>query len=72
MFLSVALKVCEACGSLRYRPRTNTSPYCAHCVEMFKDFPTVESRKLRGRPGRKRNLPTNLPVVYANAEEDHA
>ena len=66
MFLAVALKVCETCGSLWYRPETTTSNYCARCVDILKDFPTPESRKMRGRPGRKKSI--NLSVVYASAE----
>ena len=67
METSVTLKVCEGCGCLWYRHQANASPYCAPCAVMFKDFPTVESRKRRGRPPKP--TPVYLPVVYANAEE---
>ncbi len=50
----VKLKTCEACGALHYRPGTEITPYCRRCEEFLKDFPTVESRKRRGRPVTKR------------------
>jgi hypothetical protein len=53
MYLRVDLKTCEACGSLFCRPETQQSCYCAHCTELLKNFPTPETRKLRGRPSRK-------------------
>jgi hypothetical protein len=49
----VKLKTCEACGTLHYRPESEANPYCRSCTELLKDFPTVESRKRRGRPATK-------------------
>jgi uncharacterized Zn finger protein (UPF0148 family) len=53
MELRVQLKVCEGCGCLWYRAQTQGSVYCISCEEKLKEFPTPESRKLRGRPKRK-------------------
>jgi hypothetical protein len=53
MELRVHLKVCEGCGCLWYRAQTQISVYCRHCEIKLKDFPSPESRKRRGRPGRK-------------------
>lgn len=49
----VELKTCEACGTIFTRPNAEQNPYCAHCTAVLKDFPSVESRKRRGRPARK-------------------
>jgi len=61
MELRVQLKICEACGCLWLRAQVDTRVYCATCDKKFKDFPTVESRKRRGRP-RKIVLPTVFAV----------
>lgn len=53
MELRVQLKVCEGCGCLWYRAQNQGSVYCGTCETKLKDFPTPESRKRRGRPGRK-------------------
>jgi hypothetical protein len=53
MELRVQLKICEGCGCLWYRAQTHGSVYCHRCEKTLKDFPTPESRKRRGRPGRK-------------------
>jgi hypothetical protein len=53
MELRVQLKVCEGCGCLWYRPQTEGSVYCRDCKTKLRDFPPPESRKLRGRKGRK-------------------
>jgi hypothetical protein len=53
MELRVQLKICEGCGCLWYRAQTQGSVYCHRCEAKLKDFPTPESRKRRGRPGRK-------------------
>jgi hypothetical protein len=66
MELRVQLKICEACGCLWYRTQIDTRVYCTGCHERFKDFPTPQSRKRRGRP-RKANLPTVF-AVQATAE----
>jgi len=60
MELRVHLKVCEACGCLWFRVQAETSVYCPACYERFKDFPTPESRRRRGRPKK-----TTLPAVFA-------
>lgn len=62
MELRVQLKICEGCGCLWYRAQNHGSVYCLKCETKLSDFPTPESRKLRGRPTRK-------PVkgVYATA-----
>jgi hypothetical protein len=62
MELRVQLKVCEGCGCLWYRAQTQGSVYCKECEVKLKDFPPAESRKRRGRPGRK-----PLPKVWAVA-----
>ena len=66
MELRVHLKICEGCGCLWYRAQVETRVYCAACNERFKEFPTPESRKRRGRP-RKMILPTVF-AVQASAE----
>jgi len=53
MELRVLLKVCEGCGCLWYRAQTTGSVYCKRCEVKLKDFPSAESRKRRGRPGRR-------------------
>jgi uncharacterized paraquat-inducible protein A len=63
MDVRVQLKICEGCGCLWYRPQTIESAYCKPCETKLKDFPTPESRKRRGRPGRK-----TLATVWAVAE----
>ena len=61
MEFRVELKICEACGCLWYRAEIETRVYCAPCMARFKEFPTPESRKRRGRP-RKITLPTVFAV----------
>jgi uncharacterized Zn finger protein (UPF0148 family) len=53
MELRVHLKICEGCGCLWYRAQTQGSVYCHRCETKLKEFPTPETRKRRGRPGRK-------------------
>jgi uncharacterized Zn finger protein (UPF0148 family) len=53
MELRVQLKICEGCGCLWYRAQTQGSVYCHTCEKKLNDFPTPETRKRRGRPGRK-------------------
>jgi hypothetical protein len=53
MELRVQLKVCEGCGCLWFRAQTHGSVYCQECETKLQDFPPPESRKRRGRPGRK-------------------
>jgi len=53
MELRVHLKICEGCGCLWYRPQTTVSIYCKGCETRLRDFPPPESRRRRGRPGRK-------------------
>jgi len=53
MELRVHLKVCEGCGCLWYRAQTQGSVYCKECETKLRDFPSAESRKRPGRPGRK-------------------
>lgn len=60
MELRVHLKICEACGCLWYRSQVETSVYCTLCNQRFKEFPTPQSRKRRGRPKK-----TTLPTVFA-------
>jgi len=60
MELRVHLKVCEGCGCLWYRIQDEIRVYCTACNERFKDFPTPQSRKRRGRPKK-----TTLPTVFA-------
>ncbi|MGA7342426.1 MAG: hypothetical protein WBE72_18925 [Terracidiphilus sp.] len=62
MELRVQLKICEGCGSLFYRAQFEGKIYCRGCETKLKDFPTPESRKRRGRPGRK-----TLPKLWAVA-----
>jgi uncharacterized Zn finger protein (UPF0148 family) len=62
MDLRVHLKVCEACGCLWYRAQVDPRVYCTQCDERFKEHPTVESRRRRGRPRK-----TILPTVFAVA-----
>jgi len=62
MEMRVHLKVCEACGCLWFRAQAETTVYCSGCYERFKEFPTPESRKRRGRPKK-----TTLPAVFAVA-----
>jgi hypothetical protein len=40
-------------GCLWYRAQNQESVYCAGCETKLRDFPSPESRKRRGRPGRK-------------------
>jgi hypothetical protein len=60
MDLRVHLKICEGCGCLWYRAHAETRVYCTACHERFREFPTPESRKRRGRPRK-----TVLPTVFA-------
>jgi len=60
MDLRVHLKICEGCGCLWYRSQVEIRVYCTACYERFKEFPTPESRKRRGRPKK-----TFLPAVFA-------
>jgi hypothetical protein len=60
MDLRVHLKVCEGCGCLWYRLQDEIRVYCTTCHERFKEFPTPQSRKRRGRPKK-----TTLPTVFA-------
>jgi hypothetical protein len=60
MDLRIHLKICEACGCLWYRAHVETGVYCAACNLRFKEFPTPQSRKRRGRPKR-----ATLPTVFA-------
>jgi hypothetical protein len=53
MELRVQLKICEGCGCLWYRVQTQDSVYCKNCATKLREFPSPESRKLRGRPCRK-------------------
>ena len=63
MEVRVQLKVCEGCGCLWYRTQDHGSVYCRECEIKLRDFPSPESRKLRGRPGSRR-----LARVWAVAE----
>ena len=63
MEVRVQLKICEGCGCLWYRAQTQGSVYCKECETKLRDFPSPESRKRRGRPGRKQ-----LARVWAVAE----
>jgi len=60
MEMRVHLKVCEACGCLWFRVQAETTVYCSACYERFKEFPTSEGRRRRGRPKK-----TTLPAVFA-------
>jgi hypothetical protein len=53
MDLCVQLKICEGCGCLWYRAQALGSVYCQECELKLKDFPSPETRRLRGRPSRK-------------------
>jgi uncharacterized Zn finger protein (UPF0148 family) len=64
MELRVQLKVCEGCGCLWLRAQNQGSVYCNRCETKLRDFPEPESRKRRGRPGRKL-----LHRAWAMAEE---
>ncbi len=61
----VELKICEACGSLFYRDKKHHNTYCAGCEALLKNFPTPETRKLKGRPGRKGKM-----LAWIHAVED--
>jgi hypothetical protein len=65
MELRVHLKICEGCGCLWYRAQTLVSVYCKECETKLNDFPTPESRKRRGRPGRKQQLTSVWAVAQA-------
>jgi hypothetical protein len=52
MELCVQLKICEGCGCLWYRTQTIAGVYCQRCEIKLKDFPSPDSRKRRGRPGK--------------------
>lgn len=56
MELRVQLKICEGCGCLWYRAQSEGSVYCRGCEQKLREFPTPESRKRRGRPGRTARL----------------
>jgi hypothetical protein len=62
MELRVQLKICEGCGSLFYRAEAEGKIYCHGCDAKLREFPTPESRKRRGRPGRK-----TIPRIWAVA-----
>lgn len=62
------LKICEACGAIYTRPAGTESPYCAHCEDILKDFPSVESRlkeHKRGRPSKKERMFAQVAEVTA-------
>jgi uncharacterized Zn finger protein (UPF0148 family) len=63
MEVRVQLKICEGCGCLWFRAQTQGTVYCSGCEAKLRDFPSPESRKLRGRPRRK-----ELSRVWAVAE----
>jgi hypothetical protein len=63
MEMRVQLKICEGCGCLWYRPQSEPGVYCRQCEVRLKDFPSPESRKMRGRPPRH-----SLPRVFAVAD----
>ena len=54
------IKICEACGRLYLRTENESGIYCAKCAAMLCDFPTPESRKLRGRKSKQ-------PRIYAHS-----
>jgi len=58
MEMRVQLKVCEGCGSLWFRIQNERSVYCRTCEEKLRDFPAPDTRKRRGRPGRKPTMST--------------
>jgi uncharacterized Zn finger protein (UPF0148 family) len=62
MELRVQLKICEGCGCLFFRTETEGKIYCRGCETKLRDFPSPESRKRRGRPGRK-----TIPRIWAVA-----
>lgn len=53
MELRVQLKICEGCGCLWLRAQTQGTVYCRQCETKLRDFPAPETRKRRGRPGRR-------------------
>ncbi len=61
MELRVQLKICEGCGSLFYRAEAEGKIYCHGCDRKLRDFPSPESRKRRGRPGK------TIPRIWAVA-----
>ncbi len=63
MDVRVHLKVCEGCGCLWYRAQTQGSVYCKECQAKLREFPSPDSRKLRGRPRHRQ-----LARVWAVAE----
>ena len=63
MEVRIQLKVCQGCGCLWYRAQTLDSVSCKECEAKLKTFPSPESRKRRGRPGRKQ-----LAKVWAVAQ----
>jgi uncharacterized Zn finger protein (UPF0148 family) len=62
MELRVQLKVCEGCGTLFFRTEAEGTVYCRGCETKLRDFPSPETRKRRGRPGRK-----PIPRIWAVA-----
>jgi uncharacterized Zn finger protein (UPF0148 family) len=63
MEVRVQIKICEGCGCLWFRAQTQGTVYCRQCETKLKDFPSPESRKLRGRPSHRQ-----LSRVWAVAE----
>jgi uncharacterized Zn finger protein (UPF0148 family) len=57
MEFCVQLKVCEGCGCLWFRAQGQEKVYCGSCEVKLRDFPLPETRKRRGRPGRKVRVP---------------
>ncbi len=53
MEMRVNLKICESCGCLWYRAQSQSGVYCRDCEEKLRSFPSPETRRRRGRPGRK-------------------
>ena len=51
--LRVNLKICESCGCFWYRSQDEANVYCRDCKTRLNEFPSVQSRKRRGRPVRK-------------------
>jgi uncharacterized Zn finger protein (UPF0148 family) len=64
MEMRVQLKVCEGCGCLWFRAQDEGSVYCRGCETRLKEFPSPESRKIRGRPKRNPGL-----RIWAMAEQ---
>jgi len=62
MELRVQLKICEGCGALFYRAQAECNIYCPGCEVKLRDFPVPDSRRRRGRPGRK-----SIPRIWAVA-----